>query len=276
LLKAPKGEPFVGPAIFGPDATAILFHEAIGHRLEGDRLRQTTNGKTFMKKIDKGILPSFITVVDNPHLKVFNDQDLLGQYEFDDEGQKSDEVLLIEKGILKNFLLSRAPVLNFTKSNGHARNDGLKVPMSRMGNFVVTSYKQIPVDQLKKRLIEEIKKQNKPYGLIIKKMISGETFTDNRDFQIFKGRPLYIFKVYPEDGREEIVRGVEFLGTPLAMINKILITGNDLQVINGFCGAESGTIPVTTIAPSILLSEIELQSSHEIQLRRSVLPPPTL
>ncbi|MFQ5715727.1 MAG: metallopeptidase TldD-related protein, partial [Nitrospinales bacterium] len=275
LRSAPKMEPFVGPALFSPDATAMLFHEAIGHRLEGDRLRTNNDGKTFAKKIGRHILPSFLSIVDNPTVRRFNGEELLGHYEFDDDGQRGQEVVLIEQGALKNFLLSRNPAPGFNKTNGHARSDGLRFPISRMSNFFIRSDQKAEPEQLKQRLIEEIKRQNKPYGIMIKKMLSGETQT-HKDFQVFKGTPLYVYKVYPEDGREELVQGVEFVGTPLSMINKVILTGKDDAVLNAYCGAESGFILVTSVAPSILLSEVELQSSQGPRLRLPILPPPII
>ncbi len=276
LLKAPTGQPFVGPAVFSPDASAVLFHEAIGHRLEADRLRVAEDGKTFLNKIGAQILPPFISIEDNPQLQQFEDKTLIGHYRYDDQGQESQEVVLVNMGILKNFLLSRTPVLGFKQSNGHARSDGLRRPMSRMGNVIIRSQKWVTKKELKKKLIEEIKRQKKPYGFIVKKILSGETQTESHDFQVFKGKPLYIYKVYPENGHEELVRGVDFVGTPLSMISKILMTSNDYQVINGFCDAESGTVPVTSIAPSILLREIELQTAPGIHMRKPILPPPSL
>lgn len=276
LRAAPKAEPYVGPAILAPDATAVLFHEALGHRLEGDRLRNQNDGKTFIKKIGQQILPEFLSVTDNPRMKSFQGIDLAGHYLYDDQGQKSEEVILVDNGILKNFLLSRSPVLGFSKTNGHARSDGVRAPMSRMGNFIIRSSNRYSLPELKRKLIEEIKKQKKPYGLLVKKIVGGETQTQTNNFQVFKGKPLYLYRVYPEDGREELVRGVEFLGTPLSMIKKVMATGDDDVATNGFCGAESGILPVTSIAPSILLSEVELQTSAQINLRRAILPPPAL
>lgn len=276
LEKAKKMAPYVGPAIFSPEAAAVLFHEAIGHRLEGDRLRMVSDGKTFVQKIGKPILPSFISIVDDPQMKTSEGVALLGHYNYDDQGQKSEKVVLIDNGVLKNFLLSRTPVPGFNKSNGHGRSDGVRFPVSRMGNFAVSSSKRLTGEQLKQRLIEEVKKQKKPFGLIIKKMISGETLTNNSDFQVFKGKPLFVYKVYPEDGREELVRGVEFVGTPLTMISRILTAGDDLTVTNGYCVAESGALPVSSIAPSVLLSEVEMQTSHEMNLRKPILAPPPM
>ncbi len=275
LKAAPQMDPYVGPAIFSPDAAAVLFHEAIGHRLEGDRLREDNDGKTFLKKIGQRILPEFITVVDNPVLESFEGIPLIGNYHTDDQGQQSREVVLIDHGVLKNFLLSRTPVLGFNRTNGHARSDGTHAPMSRMSNFVVQSDLTLDATSLKQRLIEEVKKQKKPYGLFVKKIVSGETQTDTRQFQVLKGKPLYLYKVFP-DGREELVRGVDFVGTPLSMISKILITGNDPTVINGFCTAESGVLPVASITPSVLLSEVELQASHQPHVRQPILDPPAV
>ena len=273
LKSSPQMDPYVGPAIFSPDAAAVLFHEAIGHRLEGDRLRRDKDGKTFLKKIGKRILPEFVTVVDNPVLKSYGGTPLIGHYHTDDQGQLSREVVLIDHGVLKSFLLSRMPVLGFNRTNGHARSDGSHAPMSRMSNFMIQSDLTLDAASLKQRLIEEVKKQKKPYGLFVKKIVGGETQTDTRQFQVFKGKPLYLYKVFT-DGREELVRGVDFVGTPLSMISKILITGNDPTVINGFCTAESGVLPVASITPSVLLSEVELQASHQPQVRRPIMNPP--
>ncbi len=276
LKNSPKAETYVGPALFSPDAAAVLIHEAVGHRLEGDRLRTASDGKTFIKKIGKQILPPFLTVVDNPQIKQMDDIDLVGHYMYDDEGQKGDKVVLIDHGVLKSFLLSRSPVLEGERTNGHARSDGVKAPMSRMANVIVQSEKKFSPEEMKRLLIEQIRLQNKPYGLLIKKLSGGETQTQSNNFQVFKGKPVYIYKVYPEDGREELVRGVEFVGTPLSMIGKVIATGDDNTVINGFCGAESGMIPVTSVTPSFLLSEVELQTSPSKPLRRPILPPPDL
>lgn len=273
LKSAPGMDPYIGPAVFSPDATAVLFHEAIGHRLEGDRLREDQDGKTFLKKVGKRILPEFITVRDDPARERYGDKPLLGHYRFDDEGQKSEEVVLVEGGVLQNFLLTRMPVLGFNRTNGHARGDGIHAPMSRMSNFIVESSYQVDQETLKKHLIDEVRRQNKPFGLFVKKIVGGETQTDSGNFQVFKGEPLYLYKVYP-DGREELVRGVDFVGTPLSMIGKIRMTGSDMEVINGFCHAESGAIPVTSVTPSVLLTEVELQNSKKTRVRPPILPPP--
>ena len=269
-------EPYVGPVILEPDAAGVLFHEAIGHRLEGERQRTEREGKTFKEKINQLILPAFISIFDDPTQKRYKDTYLYGSYFYDDEGQKAKKVTLVQSGILKSFLKSRVPIKNFPESNGHGRSDGMRDPIARMGNLIIKSTKEVSRKKLKEMLIEETKKQNKPFGLIIKKITGGETNTSRYSFQAFKGTPVYIYKVYVEDGREELARGAEFVGTPLISINKILATGNDYEVFNGFCGAESGFVPVSSVAPSLLLSEIELQRKSSKKSKPPVLDPPDL
>lgn len=276
LRKSKVIEPYAGPAIFEPDAAGVLFHETIGHRLEGERQRSEREGKTFKDKINERILPDFINIFDDPTLKQYDNRDLFGAYIYDDEGQKGQNVVLVQNGVLKNFLLSRTPIKNFPKSNGHGRSDGFRDPIARMGNLIIKSNNEISRKKLKEMLIEETKKQNKPYGLIIKKVLGGETNTSRYNFQVFKGTPVYIYKVYVDDGREEMVRGAEFVGTPLTSINKIIATGNDYAVFNGFCGAESGYIPVSSVAPSVLFSEIELQRTASKKSRPPILKTPQL
>ncbi len=181
---------------------------------------------------------------------------------------------LVQNGILKNFLLSRTPVKGFENSNGHGRASNGRAPMARMSNLIIKSEKEVSKQELKNLLINEIKKQKKDFGLIIKKMTGGETNTSSYDFQAFKATPLLIHKVDPDTGEETPVRGVEIVGTPLISINKIIATGKDYKAFNGFCGAESGYVPVSTIAPSILISEIELQKTTSEKEKKPILPPP--
>lgn len=262
------------PAILEPEAAGVVFHEAVGHRLEGERQINDKEGQTFKDKVGEKIIPSFLSIVDDPELKSFNGTRLLGYYPVDDEGVPGQTVVLVENGILKNFLLSRTPINGFEKSNGHGRAAYRRAPMARMSNTIVKSKKEYPKEELKRLLIAEVKSQKKPFGLIIKKMTGGETNTSTYDFQAFSATPLVVYKVDPETGKETLVRDVEIVGTPLVSINKIVATGDDYAVFNGFCGAESGYVPVSTIAPSILVSEIELQRQTSKKEKLPLLPPP--
>ncbi len=273
LRKAPLFEPYTGPAILEPEATGVLFHEAIGHRLEGDRMNDQSEGQTFKDKIGQKILPDFITVYDDPTMKEFKNTTLNGFYEYDDQGVKAQKVTLVEKGVLKNYLLSRKPVKGFNKSNGHGRGGIYGKPMSRMAVTHVVAENAVPISELKKMLIDEVKRQGKPYGLIIRNIKGGSTNTSTFGYQAFNGVPRSVYRVYP-DGREELVRGVEMVGTPLVTISKIIKASDDYSVFNGYCGAESGYIPVSAIAPSVLISEIELQSTMKFKERPPILPSP--
>jgi TldD protein len=274
LREAPIMEPYSGPAILSPDVAGVLFHEVVGHRLEGERQKEEYEGMTFKDKLGEEIIPSFLTIIDDPTLKAYDGVSLTGWYEFDDEGIPAQRVVLIENGVLQGFLLSRTPIKGFNRSNGHGRNSTSEKPMARMSNLIIKSTNELSPEQLKKRLIAECQRQNKPFGFLIRSIVAGETNTSKYGFQAFKGTPIMVYKIYTEDGREELVRGVEIVGTPLSSINKILFTGDDYKVMNGYCMAESGFIPVSTIAPSILLSEIELQRTSSMKTKPPILPPP--
>jgi len=273
IRKAPVLEPYTGPAILDGDATGVLFHEVIGHRLEGERQLDEKEGKTFKEQIGKKIIPEFLSVYDDPTKKELNGVGLNGFYRYDDEGVRAQRVLLVDKGILKTFLLSRTPVKDFQNSNGHGRSAPGARPRARMGNTIVESSKQVPFAKLKEMLIEEVKKQNKPYGLIIKNIVGGSTHTSTWGYQAYKGVPELVYRVWP-DGREELVRGVEIVGTPIASINKIIGTSDKVSLFNGYCGAESGYVPVSAVAPDVLMTEIELQRRMKKSEKGPILPSP--
>lgn len=273
LRRSPLFEPYTGPAILEPEATGVLFHEAVGHRLEGDRMNDQSEGQTFKGKIGQKILPDFISVYDDPTMREFKGTTLNGFYEYDDQGVRGQRVALVEKGVLKNYLMSRKPVKGFNKSNGHGRQGIYGKPMSRMAVTYVVAEDPVSRSDLKKMLIEEVKRQGKPYGLMIKDIKGGSTNTSAFGYQAFNGVPRTVYRVYP-DGREELVRGVEMVGTPLVTISKIIKASDDYEVFNGYCGAESGYIPVSAIAPSVLISEIELQSTMKFKERPPILPSP--
>ena len=279
LQKADEMKPYTGPAILDPSVTGVIFHEAIGHRLEGERQKREESGQTFKDKIGEKIISEFLTIIDDPTLEEFNDKSLFGCYKFDNEGIPAQRVALIEDGILKNYLLSRTPIKGFNKSNGHGRSDGSPFqgdPVGRMSTLIIESKKEFNYDELKNRLIEECKKQGKPYGFIIKKATGGETYTRRGGMQAFKESPVLVYTVDINSGKEKLVRGVEIVGTPLSSINKIIASSMEYKVYNGYCSAESGVIPVSTIAPWVLTSEVELQKKSDRKSKPPILPSPVL
>jgi predicted Zn-dependent protease len=274
LRRAPLTEPFDGPAILSGRAAAVFFHEVLGHRLEGQRQRGDEEGQTFTKEVGKDVLPTFLSVADDPTVTTFGKTWLSGSYEYDDEGQKARRVDLIDDGVLKTFLMSRLPIANFDASNGHGRAQTGRMPTGRQGNLIVTSTKTEAESELRKQLIEEAKKQSKPYGLYFEDISSGFAVTTRNSPQAFSVIPLVVYRVYVDGRPDELVRGVSIVGTPLAAMKRILATSDKSEVFNGECGAESGTIPVSAVAPAMLLSEMETQKQAQGTARPPILSIP--
>ncbi|OGR96290.1 MAG: hypothetical protein A2902_07840 [Elusimicrobia bacterium RIFCSPLOWO2_01_FULL_64_13] len=274
LRAAPAADPYTGPAILDPESTGVLFHEAVGHRLEGERQRDEDEGQTFKGQAGRKVIPEFLTVIDDPTVPRWRDTDLNGSYAYDDEGVPAQKAVLIENGVLKNYLLSRRPIPGFPRSNGHGRAQFGRDPIGRMSNLFVKSSREVPFEKLKAMLLEECRKKGKPYGLIIRRTRSGDTFTGRGRYQAFRGTPEEVVLVDAATGEEKWVRGVEIVGTPLITVNKIIATGSGSEALNAFCAAESGTIPVSSVAPWSLVEEVELQRVREDKQRPPILPPP--
>jgi predicted Zn-dependent protease len=273
LVKAPVVDAFVGPAILSGRAAGVFFHEIFGHRVEGHRLKDESDGQTFAKSVGQAVLPEFISVTFDPTLKNAASEDLNGWYLYDDEGIKGRRVDLVENGVLKTFLMSRTPIPGIAASNGHGRREPGAEVVARQSNLLVESNKSVSDNRLKEMLIEEVKKRGKPYGFYFQEITGGYTQTGRRGIQAFKVIPLVVYRIYP-DGREELVRGADIVGTPLASFAKILATGDKMDVFNGYCGAESGSVPVSAVSPAILVSELEIQKRESSRDRPPLLPPP--
>jgi len=220
LRVAPITEPYNGPAILSGRAAAVFFHEVLGHRLEGQRQRGDEEGQTFTKLLNKPILPSFLSVADDPTISELEGHPLSGHYLIDNEGQPAQRVQLVDKGVLKTFLMSRLPVASFADSNGHGRAETGKMPTGRQGNLM--------------------------------------------------------YRVYVDGRPDELVRGVSIVGTPQAALNSILVTSDHQDIFNGECGAESGTVPVSAVAPAMLVSAIETQRQAQGTQRPPIVPPPPI
>ena len=274
LRAAPLVEPYTGPAILLNRASGVFFHEIFGHRIEGHRQKDVEEGQTFTKMVGKPILPEFLSVTDDPTQARFADEDLRGFYRFDDEGVPASRVNLVENGVLKTFLLSRSPVLGFSKSNGHGRREPGNQVVSRQANLMVHSTRAVPLAKLREMLVAQCKKQGKPYGYWFEDITGGFTTTSRGGPQAFKVLPVVVYRVYADGRKDELVRGVDIVGTPLSCFSKILATGDDAAVFNGSCGAESGWVPVSAVSPSILVEEIEIEKRERSQDRLPILPPP--
>ena len=274
LRAAPLAEPYSGPALLSGRAAAVFFHEVLGHRIEGQRQRGREEGQTFTKKLNEKILPEFLSVTDDPTLHTLAGTELSGFYRYDDEGSPAARVEVVKDGILKNFLMGRLPVKNFNNSNGHGRAQAGLMPVGRQGNLIVTSSKTVPDVQLRTRFIEEIKKQGRPYGLYFEDIQGGFTLTSRDLPQAFQVLPVMVWRVYADGRPDELVRGVDIVGTPLTVLTQIAATGDTTSVFNGICGAESGSVAVSAASPAMLFSDMEVQKRKYGDERPPILPPP--
>ena len=256
-----------------PVPAGLLIHEALGHRLEGNRILCSGEGQTFRDSLNQKILPPYLTIEDDPRLERFQGISLVGHYQYDDEGVPAQNAELVRRGVLKGFLTSRAGIKRRHQSNGHARSERYERPMSRMAVTRVFSENGLNDDELKRRLIEEVIRQDLPFGIRVLSATGGETATEAYNFQAFLGEINLAARVYP-DGREELVRGVDFVGTPLNATRTIIAAGNRYEVDNAYCGAESGWVPVSTIGPSLLISHLELQGKTDTPYKQPCYPIP--
>ena len=273
LKTAPVMDPYVGPAILSPRSAGVIFHEIFGHRIEGQREKREDSGQTFRDKVGQSVLPAFLSVYSDPTQYKAGDTELNGSYRFDDEGVRARRVTVVENGTLKNFLMSRLPVDGFPESNGHGRRAPGYNVAGRQSNLIVTASQTVTPAELKSRLIAEITRRKLPYGLYFADISGGFTSTGRTTPNSFDISPVMVYRIYP-DGREELVRGVDLIGTPLAAFQKILAADNQVGVFNGTCGAESGPVPVSAVAPGLLFSEIEVQKKPKSQELSPILAPP--
>jgi predicted Zn-dependent protease len=273
LRVAPVTDPYVGPAILMGKASGVFFHEVLGHRLEGHRQKSEDEGQTFTRKIGEKVLPDFLSVYDDPTIATHGGVILKGYYLYDDEGVPSQRVRLVEGGVLTGFLMSRSPVEGFPISNGHGRRQAGHRIAARQGNLLVESSRQVSGPRLRQMLIEECRARDKPYGLIFHEIEGGFTQTESWSPQVFSVIPLYVTRLF-QDGREEVIRGVDIVGTPLTALVKIIATGDDPGVFNGVCDAESGTVGVSAVSPSLLVGEIEVEKTSNEQQMPPLLPAP--
>ena len=274
LRKAPKAKPFAGPAILRSKAAGVFFHEVFGHRMEGHRQKDEKEGRTFTKSIGRKIMPDFISVYDDPTLKTLDGLRLNGTYKYDDEGVPAQRVTLVDKGVLKTFLMSRSPVKGFPKSNGHGRCSPSRNPVARMGNLIVQSSKTVSYEELRKKLIEAVKEQGKEYGLVFDDIAGGFTMTTTSAPQVYSLKPLIVTKVYVDGRPDELVRGVKIVGTPLTALERIITTSDNSDSFNGVCGAESGSVPVSATSPDLLVEILEVELKDKRQAKPPLLEPP--
>ena len=268
LSKAPVADAYAGPAILSGKAAAVLFHEVLGHRLEATRSEFINNNLAGFQ--DKQMTSSSIQLYMDPTLKTYKGRDLDGFYLYDDEGVKAQRVQCIENGCLKQYLTSRTPAGEFNTSNGHARAEAGKNPSPRQSNLIVETTEPYSEAELRGMLIAELKRQGKEYGYFFRNVNGG--FTNRGSFRntnLFNVNPTEVYKVFADGRKDQLVRGVTLIGTPLTVFTNIKAAGGESQVFSGYCGSVSGKVPVSGTSPYIYVSLIETQGKKEFNNTKS-------
>ena len=272
LAQAPVADPFTGPALMSGPASGVFFHEIFGHRLEGHRMK--TGGQTFRNMIGERVLPTDFQVYCDPTLTHYGSQPLNGGFRYDDEGTRARRVNNVVDGVLKEFLMSRVPLDSFPQSNGHGRTAEGRDPVSRQSNLVVETRKPYTEAQLRQFLREEAKRQGKEYGYLFQSVSGGFTQTgEGGSINSFNVTPLEVYRIYVDGRPDELVRGVDLIGTPLSMFSNIAAGGDTPSTFIGVCGAESGWVPVSATSPMIFCSKIETQRRQEKGALMPILDP---
>ncbi len=275
LRNAPKmEETYSGPALLSGEASGVFFHEIFGHRVEGHRLKDPNNAQTFKGSIGEEVLPKFMDVIFDPTKKHIDGVDLSGYYKYDDEGVKAQKVTVVKDGIFKNFLMSRTPIEDFDNSNGHGRKEAGYKAVSRQSNLIVKTEETHSIKDLREKLRDKCEEEGKEYGLFFDVVQGGFTFTGRAIPNSFNVTPLLVYKVYADGRPDEMLRGVDLIGTPLTTFSNIVAAGDDIGIFNGICGAESGGVPVSSVSPTILVSKIEVQKKPKSQEKSPILPAP--
>ncbi|MFY0652651.1 MAG: TldD/PmbA family protein [Cyclobacteriaceae bacterium] len=273
LKDAPLAEPYTGPALLHARVAGVFFHEIFGHRIEGHRLKSESDGQTFKEKINEKVLPQTINIFSDPSMTEYNGQDLIGHYKFDDEGIEAQKVRVVENGVLKSFLMSRSPLENFKSSNGHGRCQAGLNPVARQSNLIIESHEPLSEKKLRNMIIEECIEQSREYGYYFVDVTGGFTRTDRYNTNSFNIMPTLVYRIYVDKRPDELVRGVDLIGTPLTMFAQITATGDNKETFTGICGAESGGVPVSATAPALFVKRIETQKKPSKATKNTPLLP---
>ncbi len=274
LRMAPEQEPYTGPAILSDRAAAVFFHEILGHRLEGHRLKLVDDAQTLRDMIGQAIMPAFLSIHDDPTQQRYGDFDLNGHYLYDNQGVPAQRVPLVVDGVLQGFLQSRSPVGEGERSNGHGRRQVGFDAVSRQGNLLVSASQSVSDEQLRQELRQLARQEGLEYGLLVDDIQGGVTFTGRRIPNAFKVNVLVAWRVYVDGRPDELVRGMDLIGTPLVTLSRIVRAGEIRHVFNGTCGAESGGVPVSAVSPALLVSQVETQRQSKGQNMPPLLAPP--
>jgi predicted Zn-dependent protease len=314
LRQAPTTQDYTGPVLFEARAAAPLLAQVLGPALNGARppvsftpvMEQMLTGlggkSDWITRVGARVLPQSVTLIDDPGAKDYNGKVLVGGYKIDEEGVPGQKVTLVENGIFKNELMSRRPGPDSGQSNGHGRAAFLNDAKPTMSNTFFTSSETVAPGELKKRFLDACRAEKLTYCLVIREMDNPAISLLRQDdfselLASFGGGagtgdrlPLVVYRVYPDDGREEIVRGMRVIGLNTRALRNVAGVGNDYVVYNymqsqvgGFSGTALGAfgsaqtgIPAAMVAPSLLLEEVEVRGSRGEPKRLPLLPAPAM
>ena len=314
LRAAPTAQDYTGPVLVEARAAAPLLAQILGPAMNGERpplafqpvVEQMLSGlggkSDWVGKMGARVLPTSVTLVDDPSAKDFHGTPLIGGFAVDEEGVGAEKVTVAENGALKELLMSRRPGPDSDKSNGHGRAAFLNDAKPTMSNLIFSATEAISPADLKKKFLEECRSEKLPYCLIVRKMDNPTvSFLHQEDFSellaSFGGGagtgdrlPLLVYKVYPEDGHEEIIRGSRIIGLNSRTLRNIAGIGNDDFVynymqsqVNGFAGtalgafgSANGGLPAAVVAPSLLFDEVEVRGARGEPKRLPLLPAPPM
>jgi predicted Zn-dependent protease len=274
LMKAPRGEPYSGPVLLDGRAAAVFFHEVLGHRVEGHRQKREDEGKTFADQVGKRVLPSWLDVYDDPRVSELAGEQLNGAYTYDDEGVPAQRATIVDDGRFVGFLMARSPIPGFDHSNGHGRRSAGHWAEARMGNTIVDASSTVPRAELRAKLVALAKQQGRSYGYIVDEIEGGFTMTGRVMPNAFNVRASSVWRVYTDGRPDQLIRGLDLVGTPLVAFGNLVAAGDDPSVFNGVCGSDSGWVPVSGVAPSLLFDRLEFQLKEKGQERPPLLEKP--
>ena len=276
LKTAPIVDPYAGPALLTAGSAGVFFHEIFGHRVEGERQKSESDAQTFKKKVGQKVLPTDLSVIFDPGLKQYRGQDMYGSYLYDDQGVNGQRLAVVDHGVLKGFLMSRCPIENFPASNGHGRAQPGLQPVARQSNLIVETSRPLPVAAMRQQFLAELKRQGKQHGYLFADVTGGFTMTGRFIPNAFNVTPTEVYRVYVDGRPDELVRGVDLVGTPLSVFSQIVAAGDRAEIFTGTCGAESGGVPVSAASPALFVKQIEIQRKSKSQELPPILPRPGL
>jgi TldD protein len=312
LRAAPTAPDYDGPVLFEPRAAGSLLAQMLGPSIGGARPPLTVNSRydqmmqalgghsEWSGHVGQRVLPPTVSLVDDPTVKSFQGQPLIGSYDVDEEGVHAEKVAVVENGLLRQFLMSRRPGPDFEKSNGHGRSTFLADPRPLISNLFFTDSNGMSPADLRKKFLDACKQNGQKFGLIVRAMDNPVIASSSREElsdalgDLASGAangarlPLMVYRVNVDDGQEELVRGAILDGLTTRSLRTILGVGNDATVFPfaqnqefefagtalGAFGSSEGGVPSNIIAPSLLLEEVEVHGPHGEPRRLPLVPPP--